>query len=392
MNNKKYWVFFEPHTYIEVNDNSVLIYDTLENLFFTYHDTPRLADFVNNMIQDGALKLDEDYILNGEFSSLINTWRESFLCDYIDTLISTQKPVVFDSKVSFLDETNIQKKQFSTDSGKYLKEVTIELNSHEAVLSFDSIKTILSQLKSTDCATVFLTGENPLIHEKFKSIIESINYEGYKCKILIDINNIIGNIHLLDHKLFETIILIKASVLNKKLEIITDIFSQVKKEILFRFTFTSLNEYNTIGQFINNMKIKKSQIIPEYDNINRDFFEDNFRITEKSILSKKFVLQDLYVNRNINRNYWGKLNISAAGDIFSSNKNSILGNIGTETIKESIKSELQSANAWLKVRKNLKPCNKCIYMSFCPPLSSYEEKLGEAGFCTVKNRNMKKVI
>ena len=64
-----------------------------------------------------------------------------------------------------------------------------------------------------------------------------------------------------------------------------------------------------------------------------------------------------------------------------------IGNGQKVNILDIIQNELISNTEWRLVRDS-QPCDRCIYQFICPPLSNYEEAIGQTNLCHVKNLNL----
>jgi pseudo-rSAM protein len=69
------------------------------------------------------------------------------------------------------------------------------------------------------------------------------------------------------------------------------------------------------------------------------------------------------------------------GDVFTDVNQKATGNIYQNSISELIWKELETGKSWLRIRKQQKPCNKCIFREFCPPTSNIEMALRKNDLC-----------
>ena len=88
-------------------------------------------------------------------------------------------------------------------------------------------------------------------------------------------------------------------------------------------------------------------------------------------------------NSILNNCFFGSLVCMPNGDIHSNLNDSSLGNIEKQSVVSMVFKELEEGGSWLRIRKNAKPCNECLYASMCPPLSNYEQAMGKNDLCTI---------
>ena len=120
---------------------------------------------------------------------------------------------------------------------------------------------------------------------------------------------------------------------------------------------------------------------PFYNGDNYDFFKENIFVSKEEIKSVSF--KDIKRNTILNHFFFGALVCMSNGDVYSNLNNTKIGNIKEHSVASMVFKELEEKRSWLKVRKNVEPCNNCLYSSICPPLSNYEEAIGQNNLCTI---------
>lgn len=396
MNNREYWLYWEPHTHIEIRDSNILIYDSLSNKFYEYRNNPELSHFLNVLKQnDYILKISKDVIESFEIGTYLKQWRELFLLDFVDVKLSNSKPVNFYPRLILLkgiaDYNKSNEEHLGEHIGKFLYELTVHIKDKNEEISIKTFKRILESLESTECKNIILDGEDILLYNQLDELLTIIGSTKYCCKVIIHYEELLD----LDKNQINKILLAGCSIIVKidnfenidirNLIEINLLLEKGQIESKFRFSITSENDFVKVQDILQEVNLSNYQIIPLYNGYNKTFFDKNFRISKERLHSRSFNLRDLYINKVINKNYWGKLLIDMKGNVFS-NKNSIkLGNINEKAIKDCIYEEMKEKNYWLNVRANDETCSKCLYTSFCPAPSNYENQLNEISFCTIKN-------
>jgi len=50
-------------------------------------------------------------------------------------------------------------------------------------------------------------------------------------------------------------------------------------------------------------------------------------------------------------------------------------------LNKIIEKEFFLNKSWLRIRKDVEPCNVCVYNAICPPISNYEYVLNRFDLC-----------
>lgn len=136
-----------------------------------------------------------------------------------------------------------------------------------------------------------------------------------------------------------------------------------------------LNIANLIKKEIRNANIT---ILPFWNN-NDTFFEDFVFFERNDELLQNKSKTDIYINKNINKNFYGNLFIDPNGYIYTSYNLPPIGNY-KDSIEELIENATFHNQAWYFIRKHGE-CKECIYQLFCPSISNYELFLNKLKSC-----------
>ena len=98
-------------------------------------------------------------------------------------------------------------------------------------------------------------------------------------------------------------------------------------------------------------------------------------------------MREIFKNQKLNSNFFGGLYVLPDGVVKADMNAPAIGNIQRDNILGIMQNELISNTAWRLVRDS-HPCDKCIYQFICPPLSNYEEEIGQINLCHIKNLNL----
>ncbi len=94
-------------------------------------------------------------------------------------------------------------------------------------------------------------------------------------------------------------------------------------------------------------------------------------------------MKNILRNQVINSSFFGNLFILPNGDILPSSFGEKIGNIYSMNLTEAVFNEISDGQFWKKARKEVEPCNNCIYNSFCPSISNYEYAIGKFNLCNI---------
>ena len=141
------------------------------------------------------------------------------------------------------------------------------------------------------------------------------------------------------------------------------------------------NEF--LDTFIEKNQIKHYKIIPYFIGDNLDFFRKNVYVDKSDLEYEPQKMNDIYAKKFINLNSFGRLFITATGEVYSCLYEKPTS-IFKGTFKDIIMQELCSDDSpWRNIRHE-EPCCNCIYQWLCPSPSSYEKAIGKPNLCHIK--------
>jgi hypothetical protein len=157
-----------------------------------------------------------------------------------------------------------------------------------------------------------------------------------------------------------------------------NINESIIKQFLANCNFDSSNEINF--DKIKHLLIQINKSSTEILNI---FGGDIFNYSKSELLKRKLNQDEIFKNKLINQNEFGKLIIMVNGDAYTNLNNKPLGNINNTMLFELVYKELNEKNSWIKPRNSVNPCNKCVFSYLCPPISNYGYILKRHNFCNI---------
>lgn len=412
-----YWFFFEPHIHVEIREEDLLFYDTLEHNFRTYEKRADLVGFVKRVCDsDNILKLSGEELEAPALKPFIEELRAEFYCDYLDVTLSEGKPVQLFPMLRIMNGFNAydrsREERLGEQVTQYLRSLTLFINDEckescricskaykqvpccrrkadsNGELSFAEIKGMVAELSQTKCRTLFINGGDIFLHSEIDDIISYLNKSGLAPSYIAHYNNILkakDRLALMNgevDKLLAVVPMAEGAEAGEKLFGLKELGIKLSLPITFRFLIENEEQLGAAFEIIKECGLKSYQILPVYSGTNRAFFENNLMINKSMLESKKHKRQDIYTNKTMNINYWGKLTVESDGRVSVVSESPSLGRLGEMTIKEFIYRELDEGECWLKIRESLEGCKKCLYTNFCPPPSNYDLALEEEAFCS----------
>jgi pseudo-rSAM protein len=357
----------------------------------------------------GVTSLSETQLLNSNIYEFVNNILEQGIGDLLDVEKVPQKPIrlipilnlqkdvekltknknneilLAKDIVHYLLELNIYLNESCCNKCKYCDSYYKQIscctsNNNECELHTDLVENIFQQIAHSPAGRINILGGNILKYSRLSELIKIINpfkeivhcyvhYKNYtKHKLTDDFKIELIVPPPIDEVFFENIL--------KQ----TD-----KKNTNMKFIIENEEQYLKVDEIINKLTIDRYEIHPFFTNENIEFFEQNVFMSEADILSKPLTMREIFRNKKLNANFFGKLNIMPNGNVSASANSEFIGNIHTGNILDLIYKELINNTSWRKIRDN-EPCCNCLYQFICPAPSNYELAIGRMNLCNYKNK------
>ena len=178
-------------------------------------------------------------------------------------------------------------------------------------------------------------------------------------------------------KISITIIVSDHSTFSKQLEF----YQNLPDKVTFAFTVTSKIQLDSVSSFLQETKLKNYNIIPLYNGMNREFFEENVYMTINEFNDIKLSRREIFANMTLNVYSFGKLTIMPDGKIYSNVNDTPLGSLG-DPVYNMIYKEMTEGKMWFRIR-DMKPCCNCVYQWLCPSPGNYELAIGKPDLCHI---------
>jgi len=289
---------------------------------------------------------------------------------------------------------NVSDYLLKKDISKYLLKLSLMLNdknpekeisSNDEIpdlnnMSINIITDVLSQIKYFPIQNVNLCGENIFKHPDFNNVVNKIlnMNKGVILTINIGMNFEFDIFELNNNKSikFEFVISDYSSLSN---------FNKVYRltqasDNKFIFRIENNSDLKSVEDILSSNIIPNYNIQPVYNSRNKNFILSLLSPDLSDIFSRPIPLKEIYRNKRINSNTFGKLTINVDGSICSGFSQDKIGDIANLSIKECINKELSANSTWRVLRLQGK-CRDCLLQYICPPVSENERYLDFSNDC-----------
>jgi len=360
------------------------IYDPV-NLGIIYLNQDDLRDnetcsFINEVISKNMGRLTEKIDNNEKLINLLPTLN---LQSDIDKLKENDEFSIGENLLNYLNELNIYINN-SCDSNcthcnTYYKHAkSCNKSERKSILDISVVKGLLDSLKYSSLKKINILGGDVFQYpylEELASLLNSYDFEFHIWMNYLNWSKNKGSSLNKIKAIFNLIVSLPLDSISRK-----DLQTNIDNSIIHFFV-----ESETQVEEIE--KICKKQInynlVPIYTGINKNFFEEYIYISKEDIFEGIIPHRTIFCNQKLNSNHFGKLYIMPDGRVKANQNEVVLGNIHHSSILEMIYIELNENTAWRKIRSTY-PCNKCLYQYLCPPLSNYENIIGQNNLCHIK--------
>lgn len=373
-----FWFTIEPYVYLNINNNKVLLYNTLDGEYLEFEEGA-VVDFLKGIYSEencGVLFLSEEQYSDETFKNFVKLVREKFMGDVIPVTKSSGKPIQILPYVNFhLSLKN--RGEYVLYNLEYLLQSLFEVNIH---IDFNSDINIIEQFIAKlpenvglniiyEKSDIVIDGFLEFLRNKFKYTTISLPYSYLLDRPEIVKKDFIYRVifdHQVDSLVFESILRITKNIHNR-----------------FIFNISSFDDFDKWEKLVSKYGIDEYIVNPEYTGDNLDFFKDYIYLNKEDLFSEIISMRTLFRRHIININDFGKIHILSNGDVYANMRKPVIGNIYKNGIDEIINNEIKNGQSWLRIRDN-NPCNQCLYQYICPSPSDIELAIGKENLCLIR--------
>jgi pseudo-rSAM protein len=399
---KKYWLYINPDVYCSIKADKLFLYNT-KNGAVIENDSDEILSLVQSFYEKknlGAVFFDGKDLDNILYDNFIREFCEKSMGSLLDVRLVKKKPVQLMPVLNL--QHDVEKNKFSAGDNllQYLSELNLYINQtctnnclfcneyfyqnlcctknpqKENILSVQTIKSILNQIKYASVGRLNILGGNILQYPNFNDLTDLLFDFQDHIYLWIHYRNIVCDSGISPN--FKYIVPVTFPIDEESFA--DCIFILKGKPVSYHFFIADENEYNQSEQLITQNKIYDYKVFPFYTKNNRIFFEKFIYSNREDIFMDKISFKRIFSHQKLNTNFFGSLTILPNGDTYANLNKIALGNIKTDPLLHLIDKEMNINTAWRKIR-NEKPCTDCLYQYLCSSSSNYELAIGKSNLC-----------
>ena len=376
---EKYWLMIEPYVYINIAEEGLLLYNTLDGVTIESKESEIMA-LVHELLCEenvGVVELDASSLDRMAIQSFVQELREKYMGDVIDQSLLKVKPVQVLPVINYPQwRGNGCDFDFLEDWSTMLLEVTAHLDRSTDLVRLATYLQVLPENTA-----IVLEGDPSIFSDAFlwerivcRSAPKTIACSYDHCSSLMK-NSFNG---------FGYQITVHFPVNLGCWEAAVQWGRSLGDLVSYRFEVASEVDCQAAVGLAEDAAIEKYQLFPVYTGNNLDFFRKNVFLTHEDILATRLTMRDFFRRRAINENDFGKLHILPNGDIYANRHYPALGNVANHDFLTIIQKEIKEGCSWLRIR-NQEPCANCLYRDLCPSPSDYELEIGCPNLCCINH-------
>lgn len=376
---EKYWLMIEPYVYINIAEEGLLLYNTLDGVAIESKESEIMALVRELLCEEnvGVIGLEASTLNRPDVQIFVREMREKYMGDVIDQNLLKVKPVQVLPVINYPQWRDMGCEfRLLEDWSTMLLEVTAHLDR-----STDLVRLVAYLQVLPENTAIVLEGDPSILSDGplwegivRRSAPKTIACSYDHCSSLTK-NNFKG---------FSYQITVHFPVDLGCWEAAVQWGRSLGDLVSYRFEVASEADCQAAVGLAEDAAIEKIQLVPVYTGNNLDFFRKNVFLTHEDILATRLTMRDFFRRRAINENDFGKLHILPNGDIYANRHYPALGNTATHDFLTIIQKEIKEGCSWLRVR-NQEPCTNCLYRDLCPSPSDYELEIGCPNLCYINH-------
>lgn len=409
---KKYWLVFNPDTFVWTKYNKGIVYNALNFKQFTFYCSTTIRDLIKILVdleslysveieefllQDSDVRNWVNHVVKIEAGHLIeqNGVNEKIVSYYPFLKIQDNKEhILWEHKLGIagkivqnLDELTFYLNGSLSGSDQFYKQTNYPLASNRS-LAFEKVASFVKKCRNTSISKIVFVGD--VLHYKhldgLQKWMSSNEYPVHFIALASDINGDIRKTDWLsDEKVTLSIVADDYDTFPKRFQII----KRISDKVNWKFPVTSITQFELATSLIQKNDLKEYEIIPIFAGNNKAFFEENIFMTKEEFKDINLSRRQIFINMALNIHYFGKLTIMPDGQIYANVNKESVGDIDTP-VYDMIFKEMTDGHSWLSVR-DFEPCSNCVFQWLCPSPGNYEYALNKPNLCHVFRQEEKVV-
>lgn len=407
------WFYLEPYVYVETVSEKALLLNTLDRQSIRT-EVPALVNLLARLrrpASGGVVKVGLRMAASPSFQSFLHEVRAKFMGDLLALSAYPTKPVQPLPFVSVIHD--VRKQQFANRESyrDYLHELTIYLDTRcprncpdcfsvarqaEGCASFPSVSSdrILDILEQQlprlaympHLSRIHLIASDCFRTDKGDRVCALLQNFREICRLTIHADNLPG-MNETSRRFFSSRITVLADEHTSLPDSDADSCSYT-----WTFLIRNADAYRIIRHKLAGLpRLTSYRFRPIYTGRNGDFFRECVYVNPEDLLQNAPDLRKIHRNSLLNSNFFGCLTLMPDGEVCTHLGASSLGNLRNQPWETFIKRACsRKDSAWFRIRGR-QDCAGCFYKNLCPPLSVYEEVIGQSCLCSVAGEKSREI-
>lgn len=154
------------------------------------------------------------------------------------------------------------------------------------------------------------------------------------------------------------------------------------KQLSFHFLVSNDVELEALGAYPDS---PNNFICFYYTGDNKQFCIDNLSYTMDDLFNDTREEKELLVNMAFDSNHMGHLVVLSNGKVYSNINKESIGHFPSDSIEKVLQREFMQSKHWFITRKEMKPCDTCLFCALCPAITDIEYCLEKYDLCDMRH-------
>jgi len=419
----KICLYIEPYVHVNIKNNDILLYNTLDGQQLVYENSPAIAALLRRMMSPQNLNaiIEENTIQEDEnLHEFLETGRNKQLIDwycYSKEDSSHKKPVSMPALLNFHRDREKMARDPERDRGQdiinYLHKLDIYINCYRYnqynsplfkegykqflfpysleeynELKLAGIQRLLEQVKEIGLCRITVLGGNIFQYKELEDLVDFLAQLPLKKELGVFYKDITAdNLERVDWETLKDIslkIFVEPQFEKNQLVDCIELLKEFNILSNVQFTIRSEADANGLDEAIDLLDPGQLSVKPFYNGKNYNFFKENIFIEKPDLSDPVVSKKEIYARSVMNPNAFGHITVLSSGVVYSNINEEPIGTIDMN-VKQLLLNELTEGRGWFRLRKDLVPCGSCIYQQICPPISNYEYALSRDNLCWIQH-------
>ena len=404
-----YWLYLGPYTFISEDAGGFFLYNSQSGEGVSFPKSEALNPIVEQLQDFSNLYSVRLTLEDLQADSVFRFVRTVQVFEFGDLIEGSEpKPVIMPPLLNLqrgVEKLKLHNVSLSEKVLSHLQEIVIYVNGscdkdckgchtffkqHLGCtvsgneLDIHSLKKFLRPIIGTG-TVVTLQGGNVFQYTHLNELLSFLDEAEIPCTLVCDWRNLPASWDNFPYKEFPFKLLV--NTLEDTQQIVDTAKALLRNDIVqsWEAYVSDMEEFEKMDKLSEELETMdiSLDVKPIYTGDNISFFEENVFTDEETLHSIHRSRQDIFTLQAMNLTDFGKIVLSADGQVYANINQSPIGNM-QESLSEMLCRELDSNKAWLRTRYHVEPCKDCRFKLICPPLSRLEDAVGRNNLCTLK--------